>query len=42
MKHLVDWGITSDMAIDRVNSVYGVNAIFYDKKRDRLNPNLVM
>jgi hypothetical protein len=50
VKHLVDIGITSDMAIDRVYVVYGaqtsvakiINAIIDDKKRGRLNPNLVM
>jgi len=50
VKHLVDVGITSDMAIDRVYVVYGaqisvtkiINAIIDDKKRGRLNPNLVM
>ena len=50
MKHLVDLGITSDMAIDQIYSVYGaqtsvtkiINAIIDDKKRGRLNPNLVM
>ena len=50
VKHLVDLGITSDMAIDRIYSVYGaqtsvtkiINAIIDDKKRGRLNPNLVM
>jgi hypothetical protein len=50
VKDLVDVGITSDMAIDRVYVVYGaqtsvtkiINAIIDDKKRDRLNPHLVM
>jgi hypothetical protein len=50
VKHLVDLGITSDMAIDRIYAVYGaqtsvtkiINAIIDDKKRGRLNPNLVM
>ena len=49
-KHLVDVGITSDMAIDRVYVVYGaqtsvvkiINAIIDDKKRGGLNPNLVI
>ena len=50
VKHLEDLGITSDMAIDQIYSVYcaqtSVTKIIYaiidDKKRGRLNPNLVM
>ena len=50
VKHLVDLGITSDMAMDQMYAVYGaqtsvtkiINAIIDDKKRGRLNPNLVM
>ena len=50
VKHLVDLGIMSDMAIDRIYVVYGaqtsvtkiINAIIDDKKRGRLNPNLVI
>jgi hypothetical protein len=51
VKHsLVDLGITSDIAIDRIYAVHGVqttvtkiiNAIIDDKKRGRLISNLVM
>ena len=50
MKHSVDVGITSDVAIDQVYVEFGaqtsvtkiINAIIDDKKRGRLNPNLVM
>jgi hypothetical protein len=50
VKHSVDVGITSDVAIDQVYVEFGaqtsvtkiINAIIDDKKRGRLNPNLVM
>ncbi|KAI2501964.1 hypothetical protein MHU86_12517 [Fragilaria crotonensis] len=47
---MVNRGLTSDTAIDHIYSVYGagtsvtkiINAIIDDRKRGRLNPNLVM